>query len=527
VAGGDLKAIRSAAIELDWLTAPPSEARPGESIRIPFRITNRGPVRSISNVRVEGEAAAWCRIDRGDPGRQLFRDQFDNAELLIVVPRDATPAHIDLRLLAQADNDANWVELSLKVLESLVKPPDPPVAAFTPPTVRLQKGTSTPVTLTVQNPEDDPVEYTLAVTGLSLSWEGAFRPTLAMAPRARESMTLLLPPAEDIAPGQYVVTAIVSRADGPEINTPAHCAVEVPQEGETKGETIQKPVRPPAVTVTPNPLNMVAGQSEAQLAITVTNLSDLHEVYRLSAVGPPDWCRLETAEIALAPGESRTVNMVVAPFVSRDYASGQHRVRIGVAPLNLPKAAQIRVISVVVPKQYRFDLDAEPAGISGRKERIKVRLANTGTAELDLKLFPQFTGRSCDVRLPQVIHLDLEERRVVTGAVGAHRSGLLGRRSEYAFQVAGVAQGLDPPLQKVSREIRFTHEPFMTHRFAGLTLFAAFLLTALIILLQIGPSHAFNSTRDAIECRLNDTKEDPRGGPDIVKPKCIPEAEAS
>lgn len=523
MAGGDVKGIRSATIELEWLGAPFAEIRPGENVRLPFRITNRGAVRSIPDVSVEGEAAAWCRVERSDAGRQLFRDQFDNAELLIAVPRDASPAHLDLRLVARAESDANWIDLSFKVLESLVKPPDPPVAAFQPPTARLQPGTSTPVTLTVQNPDEDHVQYTLTVTGLDRSWEGAVRSSLTLAPHARESVVLQLPPAEDMAPGQYIVTAIVAREDAPEINTPAHCGVEVSAAGPGKAEVVQKPVRPPAVTVTPNPLTMVAGQSEAQLTITVTNLSELHEVYRLSAVGPPDWCRLDTGEIALAPGESKTVNMVVAPFVSKDYASGQHRIRIGVAPLNLPKAAQIRVINVVVPKQYRFDLDAEPGTLNGRKERIKVRVANTGTAELDLKLFPQFMGRSCEVRLPQVVHLDLEERRMLTGVVGAHRNGLLGRRAEYAFQVAGVAQGLDPPLQKVSREIRLTHEPFMTNRFAGLTLLLAFLLTAFVILFRIGPTHAFNASKDAIECRLDDTKADPRGGPDIVKANCIPE----
>jgi hypothetical protein len=144
---------------------------------------------------------------------------------------------------------------------------------------------------------------------------------------------------------------------------------------------------------------------------------------------------------------------------------------------------------------------------------------------MDLKLLPQFVGRSCDVRLPQVVHLDLDERRMLTGVVGAHRNGLLGRRTEYQFQVAATAQGLDPPLQKVSNEIRFIHEPFMTHRFAGLVLLFAFLVTAMVVLFRIGPAHAFDSTKDAIECRLDDTTADPAGGPDHVKPNCMPEGD--
>ncbi len=526
MAGGDIKGIRSATIELEWLAAPHTEVLPGENKRLTFRITNRGAVRSIPDVTVEGVDTSWCRIERGDPGRQLFRDQFDDAAVLISIPRDAAAAHVDLRLVARADSDANWIDGSFKILEAVEKPPDPPVVAFQPPTARLQPGTTSPVTLSVQNPADDAVQYTVSFSGLDRSWEGAVRAVLPLGPHARDSMVLQLPPAEDITAGQYVVTAIVAREDAPEINTAAHCSVEVPVDGTRKSEAPAKPVRPPAVTVTPNPLALAAGQAEGHITITVTNLSELHEVYRLSTVGPPDWCRLETGEIALAPSESKTLQLVVAPFVSKDYASGQHKIRIGVAPLNLPRAAQIRVINVIVPKQYRFDLDAEPATLSGRKERIKVRVANTGTAELDLKVFPQFIGKSCNVRLPQVIHLDLDERRILPGVVGAHRNGLLGRRSEYAFQIAAVAQGLDPPLQKVSREIRLTHEPFMTHRFAGLTLLLAFLLTSLVILLRIGPSHAFSATKDAIECRVDDITADPAGGPDRVKANCIPEADA-
>jgi hypothetical protein len=520
MAGGEATPIGAVAIEMIWLAQSYVELAPGGNAKLAFHITNRGRVRSIPDIHVEGELAEWCKLDRGDPSAQLFDGESIAGTVVVEVPRTAAARRHELRLVARSGESQQRLEATVVVGESLVEPPKAPVVSFSAPWVELQSLRSSDLTLRIENIEEAAVEYSVELDGVGM--EGRLAPRAALGPKAHIVQALSLPLAEDVASGTHMLTATVSRIDAPEVRASAKCTIT--SRSDPKRGHEPPPVRPPDVTVQPNPLRLSPGQSEVQVTVGVKNVSQLYETYIVSAIGPPDWCRIDNPEVALTPGEGRTVILTVTPFATRRHGAGDHHaIRVSVAPINAPLAAQIRVVNVQIPQRVDFQLDAGPFALAGRKERVKLRLGNNGSTPIDVKLSPQFFGPACEVRLPQTVRLEVAQTVMLVCTVGAQQNGLLGRPKEYAFQIAASTQGVEPAVQKTSQQVRFRHEPFMTHRFAGLTVLAGLLIAGIATLVQIGPSHAFSSVSESIECRAEDREADPNGPGNRIKPHCIPD----
>jgi hypothetical protein len=165
-----------------------------------------------------------------------------------------------------------------------------------------------------------------------------------------------------------------------------------------------------------------------------------------------------------------------------------------------------------------FDARLTPVQTSGRKEKFKLTLLNTGGVPLNLLIEGSDPEGMCSFNYLPPPNLEPGDQNVVPIWVGARRSGIVGQPKSFDLQLK-VAPAGGASTTARTFNARFVHEPFLSSRMLSLS--ALFAAVALIIgmVFVIGTSrvsHAFT----VVSCGFDDDYQEFKGGPVLVREKC-------
>ncbi len=323
----------------------------------------------------------------------------------MTVPGDADPGRIAFDVTARAGRDESKVACVLEIAGGTsARPIAQPAASIAAPGVTLspqrltwRRGgpASEELTLSVRNVGGEDAEYALTLSGIPEGWH-KLPPRITAPARQRREVRLNLTPGAQARQGDYTIT--VRAADSREATATAEASatlsvtgaaetppapqravspvvVEAPVERRTAA-----PVLPPEVTLGPrSTFRFGPGEVTSQATITVVNTSRLIERYQIAVRGiDEDWYQLARAEISLHPAASQQIPLRLTPRTG-GHPHGRR--------LQLPGARDAVQLPGLVCRgcgddsiagQMSFDARVTPNRRTGRKEKFKLTLLNTG-----------------------------------------------------------------------------------------------------------------------------------------------------
>ncbi|HWO73982.1 MAG TPA: SH3 domain-containing protein, partial [Dehalococcoidia bacterium] len=280
------------------------------------------------------------------------------------------------------------------------------------------------------------------------------------------------------------------------------------------------PVLPPELTLSPrSTFRFGPGEVATPAVITVQNKSSLIERYQIQILGlPEEWYNLDRAEVSLQPGASVQVPLRLTPKPGPSFPAGDYPFQIRVAPHSFPESfAEIGAIISIIGVAA-FDARLTPAQTQGRKEKYKLTLVNTGAVPLSLWMEGTDPGGACKFKFPPPPTLEPGQEAVVPVWLGARRNGLVGKPETYDFRLRVLPAGAQSGAAK-SFDARLVHQPFLTPRFAALSLLLAALITVIGVILALGTS-SVSSVSAWVKCNMDDDFQEVRGGPVLIKEDC-------
>jgi uncharacterized membrane protein len=207
-------------------------------------------------------------------------------------------------------------------------------------------------------------------------------------------------------------------------------------------------VQPTSLTVGPNapPLTLM---------ITIHNGTAVVDQFKpVIEELPEEWYTMPAGPVSLFPGAREIIRVTVQP--PNTATAGDYPLRIVVTSTADPGLRSDAQAVVRITANNQFDLDMTPKKVIGRKGRYTLMVRNTGNSGLSLSLEATDDEERCRY------HFDTEEvvlepgrRQSVRLTVRPQRSGWVGQRAEYGFQViAKPAKGQSKTIQG-----RIVHTP--------------------------------------------------------------------
>ncbi|HEY8282787.1 MAG TPA: hypothetical protein VIJ28_00225 [Chloroflexota bacterium] len=212
------------------------------------------------------------------------------------------------------------------------------------------------------------------------------------------------------------------------------------------------------VDVQPSSLTMAPNVPPAQVSVTIHNRGTVVDQFTLSVEGLDDaWCTVPATPVALFPGAREVVRFTVRPEATA--RAGDYPFRVVVTSTVDPDNRREVMVNLSVAANYQFDLDMNPKKVIGRKGRYTLTMRNNGNATLSLDLQATDDEENCLYQFrPEDVTLEPGRRQTVVLTVRPQRSGFVGQRKDYAFQVtAKPAQGMAKSIQG-----RIVHTPRLT-----------------------------------------------------------------
>jgi len=517
---------------------------PGERAVFVINLENRDQEAQSQSLLIEGLAPGWFTLDF-DERRRVFPGEQRSATLLVTIPEDASPQLHRFQVTARSGSEESSLFCSLEVLppsrraeEDLIPPERTPAPGLSlaPAQIAWQVGGDTPqrLTLTVRNVGSDSTEYLLRLEGLEPGWY-TLPATVVVPGREAADIQFDVRPLGQVRPGDYPfrVRATVSgledvytEASGTVTVTPASTSPPQrprPQPAQPPPVTPRpsaSPVLPPELTLSPrSTFRFGPGEVATPAVITVQNKSSLIERYQIEVQGlPEEWYNLDRAEVNLQPGASVQVPLRLTPKPGPSFPAGDYPFRIRVAPHSFPESfAEIGAVITIIGVAA-FDARLTPAQTQGRKEKYKLTLVNTGAVPLSLWMEGTDPGGACKFKFPPPPTLEPGQEAVVPVWLGARRNGLIGKPETYDFRLRVLPAGAQSAAAK-SFDARLVHQPFLTPRFAGLSLLLAALITVIGVVLALGTS-SVSSVSAWVQCNIDDDFQEVRGGPVLIKESC-------
>ena len=538
---------------------------PGEKAIYAITIENRSDEAQTQSLELQGLPQEWYTLEFAER-RVAFPREQRSATLIVSVPEDAQLHLHRFRVVARAGAEESAVQCSLEVLAqsgaALAGPSEPQTETEGGPALPLPPGVTLSPTLvtwegetgeeerlavTVRNVGNQDAEYSVFVEGLAADWYTLPPKVRVPAGEGLETQLRIHPPARAKS-GDYLFKVRVAVDEHPDIaaETQGHLTVSPPEpkprrrppppaEEPTKAEApktpdvSKTPVLPPEVSLAPRTtFRFSPGEVSAQAIITVANKSRLIERYELQVLGiPEEWYGLSTFDLRLDPGGTAQVPLRLTPRPGPGHPAGEYSFRVKVAPHRFPDSfAEVgaRITIIGVPA---FDARLSPAQSQGRKEKFKLTLVNTGAVPLSLWMEGSDPEGMCKFKFPPPPNLDPGQEAVVPVWVGAQRNGLLGPPETFDFRLRVSPAGAESTAAKAF-DARFVHKPFLSLRFAFLSLFLALLATIVGVVIALGPPRIGDGFT-WIGCRIDDDYQKVKGGFVFRKQECggAPEAEQS
>jgi len=198
------------------------------------------------------------------------------------------------------------------------------------------------------------------------------------------------------------------------------------------------------VDVQPASMIVAAHMPQAQFAITIHNPTTVVDQFTVTIDGLEDtWYTIPTAPVPLFPGTREIVRFTVRPDEAA--TAGDYPFRVIVTSAVDHESRRETSVRLQVAANYQFDLDMNPKKVIGRKGRYTLILRNTGNAPLTLDLQATDDEEKCLYRFrPEEVSIEPGRRQTVVLTVRPQRSGWVGQRADYAFQVT-AKPNLGPP----------------------------------------------------------------------------------
>ncbi|MPZ49096.1 MAG: hypothetical protein GEU75_07310 [Dehalococcoidia bacterium] len=533
-----------------YLDIAPDSQRVERGNEVVFLVTieNRGREAQAQSLEVSGLPADWFVLEF-DTRRRVFPGERRTASLLINVPREADAAQISFGVTARAGADQSTVACSLEVIIPGQAQPERPVEAppkpvTPPPGLTLSpkrvewrgaaQGAET-ITLTVRNVSSNDAAYKLTLEGLPNGWYTIADQLSVQARQATDTPIVINPPAqgrrgnytlhvtatlvgEDGVRGDARSTFVVAAPASPQTGqrTVSPVVVEEPPEEERTGP----PAMPPEVRLGPrSTFRFGPGEVTAQATITIANNSALIERYLVFVRGiDEDWYQLDMPEVSLQPGASIPVPLRLTPRTGAQFPAGDYSFRVRVAPLKYPDSFAEVAGTLSIAGTVSFDARLKPAQTTGRKEKFKLTLVNTGGLPFSPWLEASDPQGMCKFKFDAPSNLEVGQEAVVPVWVGATRQGFAGNPRTYDFRLR-VSQAGGGAATARSFDARFVHQPFLGSRMLYWCVMIAAIAAVVGMVFVIGFSSLDNAAT-AIRCGFDDDYQEPDTGEVLIEEEC-------
>ncbi|HEU0074666.1 MAG TPA: hypothetical protein VFS30_11730 [Dehalococcoidia bacterium] len=542
-----VQSTRSPDLHLD---VSPDSQRVERGNEVVFLVTleNRGREAQAQSLTVSGLPSEWCTLEF-DTRRRVFPGERRTASLLVQVPASVNAEYHDFAITAKAGAAESTAACKLEVTVPGQVAPQPPAPEPPPPTARPPALSLSPTDVTwrgeaqgeetlrlsVRNVGTEDSVYNVLLEGLPEHWYTLDAQVSVPGARATDVQLKINPPAQ-ARQGNYTLTiAATLQSDSsvrgevrgtltiaaPEpVSAPQRTVapVSIPETREV--EHTGPPVMPPRVTLGPRTtFRFGPGEVTAQATITVENQSTSIERYLIMVRGIDEgWYEMDNREVSLQPGASIVVPLRLMPRTGGQFPAGDYSFRVRVAPYQFPDAYAEQVGTLAIAGQVSFDARVTPNRRTGRKEKYKLTLLNTGGLPFSPWLEASDPHGMCKFKYNAPSSLDVGEEAVVPIWVGATRQGFAGRPLTLDFRLRVSPAGGGSSSARTF-DASFIHQPFLGQRmfiwFMGLAVIAAIVG----VLFVIGFS-SVESAVTSIKCGFDDDYQEVPGGPVLVKEEC-------
>jgi hypothetical protein len=277
---------------------------------------------------------------------------------------------------------------------------------------------------------------------------------------------------------------------------------------------------PPEVSIGPRTtFRFGPGEVTAQATIMISNQSRLIERYQVLVRGiDEEWYQLAQNDVSLQPGGSIQVPLRLTPRIGAQFPAGDYSFRVRVTPLRYPDSFGEAAATLSIAGVASFDARLTPAQTTGRKEKFKLTLVNTGGVPLSPWLEASDPQGMCKFKYDAPSNLEVAQELVVPIWVGSTRQGFAGQTKTFDFRLR-VSPAGGGTSQARSFEARFVHQPFLSGRMFLWSILVAFIAAIVGMIFVIGFS-SVGRAATAIKCGFDDDYQEPNKGAVLIKENC-------
>jgi hypothetical protein len=165
-----------------------------------------------------------------------------------------------------------------------------------------------------------------------------------------------------------------------------------------------------------------------------------------------------------------------------------------------------------------FDARLTPAQTTGRKEKFKLTLVNTGGVPLSPWLEASDPQGMCKFKYDAPSNLEVGQEAVVPIWVGSTRQGFAGQPKTFDFRLRVSPAGGGTSSAR-SFEARFVHQPFLGSRMFLWSILVSVIAAIIGMLFVIGFS-SVGRAATTIKCGFDDDFQEPNKGAVLIKEDC-------
>ena len=276
------------------------------------------------------------------------------------------------------------------------------------------------------------------------------------------------------------------------------------------------------ITLLPDTLQAAPDGGPVESIITVQNTGPAVDQYAVELDGlPTTWYTLSSTAVALFPQDKDEAKLIIRPPKGPGVKAGVYPFTVTALSRADPSQTSRAEGTLQIGAVAAFDLDMSPRKVIGRKGRYNLTLRNGGNADLDVALSAQDTEEGCRYTFkPADPTLTPGQRASVRLTVRANRSGFVGQKKQYDFQVTAKPSQGEPktiPGQLVHAPRFRTWKPMrrMTLVVILLALLAGAFTVRAQILPHIAPPLRAVCTRLHVSCTWLNTSS-----PVVAPPVC-------
>ena len=140
------------------------------------------------------------------------------------------------------------------------------------------------------------------------------------------------------------------------------------------------------VTLTQEIVHVIPGESAA-IGITVQNDSNVVDVLYIEVEGlDPAWYQLSVVRSALFPGDQASGTLTITPPKTSDSTAKNYSFTVKATSQKDPSQATSLTVDLEVQPFHSFEMRLQPQKVTGVRGAYKLRIKNTGNADLNIDL---------------------------------------------------------------------------------------------------------------------------------------------